>query len=200
MAAFVGPLPPIKTSAGNAPLESSPLDDAVTPAPPLILTLALDARSFATLDALRARHFPPERNQVPTHLTLFHALPGDQLPDIREVLQELAARTRPLALSFPTLRFLGRGVAVGVDGGGLLRLREQLAHRWSDWLSAQDRQRFRPHVTIQNKARPTEARALHDSLVTSWRGFSGHGEALLLWRYLGGPWEPVGRFPFVESP
>lgn len=168
----------------------------MTLAPPLILTLALDEHSFATLDTLRTRHFPPERNQVPTHLTLFHALPGDQLPDIRGVLQTIAARTPPLALSFPALRFLGRGVAIEVDGSGLLQLRAQLADRWAAWLSAQDRQRFRPHVTIQNKARPAEARALHESLGASWRGFEGHGEALLLWRYLGGPWEPVGRFPF----
>ena len=44
--------------------------------PPLILTLALDGATFAPLDALRRPHFPPERNLVPAHLTLFHALPG----------------------------------------------------------------------------------------------------------------------------
>ncbi len=152
------------------------------------------------LDDLRRRHFPPALNRVPTHLTLFHALPGNELSGIRTTLQAIAAATPPLPLSFPSLRFLGRGTAVNVECAGLLRLHEALATHWRDWLGAQDRQRFRPHVTIQNKVRPAAARELHDSLAASWQPSGGHGEALLLWRYLGGPWEPVDRFPFDAAP
>ena len=47
---------------------------------PLILTLKLDQASFTRLDALRQAHFPPERNWLSAHLTLFHHLPGDQRP------------------------------------------------------------------------------------------------------------------------
>ena len=43
---------------------------------PLILTLMLDAGTQAWLEALRRAHFPPGRNLVPAHVTLFHALPG----------------------------------------------------------------------------------------------------------------------------
>ncbi|HEU5286581.1 MAG TPA: 2'-5' RNA ligase family protein, partial [Sphingomicrobium sp.] len=36
----------------------------------LIVTAELGAEDFAWLDALRRRHYPPERNRVPAHLTL----------------------------------------------------------------------------------------------------------------------------------
>jgi hypothetical protein len=39
-----------------------------------ILTAELDPASFAWLDWLRREHFPPERNLLPAHLTLFHRL------------------------------------------------------------------------------------------------------------------------------
>ena len=43
---------------------------------PLVLTLLLDADTQAWLDSLRRAHFPPERNLVPAHVTLFHACPA----------------------------------------------------------------------------------------------------------------------------
>ena len=43
---------------------------------PLILTLALDERSFAFFDAQRRLHFPASRNLIPAHVTLFHHLLG----------------------------------------------------------------------------------------------------------------------------
>ena len=49
---------------------------------PLILTLRFDGEAFARLDDLRRAHFPPERNQIPAHLTLFHALPGEALEEV----------------------------------------------------------------------------------------------------------------------
>ena len=39
-----------------------------------ILTAELDGASFDWLDELRRAHFPPERNLLPAHLTLFHRL------------------------------------------------------------------------------------------------------------------------------
>ena len=63
-------------------------------------------------------------------------------------------------------------------------------------LSAQDSGGWRPHVTIQNKARPSEARALLQELKRDFQprplGIAG----LALHRYLGGPWETVARYPF----
>ena len=46
---------------------------------PLIVTLKLDAASFARLDGLRRTHFPAAINRLSAHLTLFHHLPGERL-------------------------------------------------------------------------------------------------------------------------
>ena len=72
---------------------------------PLILTLALDADSAAFFEGERRRHFPPERNIIPAHLTLFHHLPGDEEQRITAFLAELCAETAPFALSVSGLRF-----------------------------------------------------------------------------------------------
>jgi 2'-5' RNA ligase len=168
---------------------------SLTP-PPLILTLKLDQHAFDVLDALRARHFPPERNFLPAHVTLFHALPGDQEQAIAATLHELCAETTALHLSFPKLRLLGKGVAVEIESADLIKLRKYLIRVWDMWLGMQDRQGFRPHVTIQNKVTPATARRLFDELRRTWQLFDGRGEALLLWRYRGGPWELVDEFTF----
>jgi len=162
--------------------------------PPLILTLKLDQPAFAVLDDLRAQHFPQERNFLPAHVTLFHALPGDQKQAIAAMLHELCAETTMLHLSFPKLRLLGRGVAVEIESADLIKLRKRLAATWDTWLGTQDRQEFRPHVTIQNKVTPATARRLFDDLGSTWQPFDGRGEGLLLWRYRGGPWELVDEF------
>ncbi|NJM07417.1 2'-5' RNA ligase family protein [Candidatus Gracilibacteria bacterium] len=43
---------------------------------PLILTVLLDEDTFRRFDGLRRTHFPPQRNLIPAHITLFHALPA----------------------------------------------------------------------------------------------------------------------------
>ncbi len=77
-----------------------------------------------------------------------------------------------------------------------MALRRELAGRWEPWLGPQDRQGFKPHVTVQNKVSPTLARDLHERLQASFSPFEVGGTGLSLWRYLGGPWEPIGTYPF----
>ncbi len=166
---------------------------------PLIVTLQMDQDTFQIFDKLRQQHFPPERNVVPAHVTLFHALPGEEEPAVSATLRRVCQETRPLTISFPGVRFFGHGVAIEVEGAGLLAVRRRLASVWQPWLSAQDRQPFRPHITVQNKVSPTEARALFEHLRPSWQPFAGRGEGLHLWRYLGGPWEPVQAFAFERD-
>lgn len=165
-------------------------------AAPLILTLALDPATFARLDAERRSHFPPERNLIPAHLTLFHALPGEALAEVAARLEEVVAATPPLPLRLSGLRSLGRGVAYEVEGPALLRLRAALAAGWAAWLAPQDRQGWRPHVTVQNKVSPEAARATLESLRAGFAPWDARGEALLLWHYRGGPWEAAGEFAF----
>ena len=163
---------------------------------PLILTLALDAATQAYLDALREQHFPPARNYLAAHLTLVHHLPAEESDQIAADLADLCATLGPLSLTASGVLFFGRGVAYGFASPELIALRAELAHRWWPWLTAQDRQKFRAHVTVQNKVAPEQARALHATLSADFAPFSAAGEGLLLWRYLGGPWEPLAAYPF----
>lgn len=168
---------------------------------PLILTLLLDAESQAWLEALRRAHFPPERNLIPAHVTLFHALPGAEIGTIRATLAEAcAALPAEVTVRLGPPRFLGRGVALEVAAPMIAALRRDLATRWQGWLTRQDAQGWRPHATVQNKVAPDQARALHAMLSATLPDREATGAALLLWRYRGGPWDAAGRFDFAEAP
>lgn len=165
--------------------------------PALILTLKLDADSFVLLNRLRRRYFPPERNYLQAHVTLFHALPGTHYAAIDDLLRREAASIATIPLSFASVRSLGHGVAVVLDSPGLLTLRGRLATAWSAWLTPQDRQKFRPHVTVQNKVSVDEARELYEQLSATWQPVAGSGLGLSLWKYRGGPWEEVSDCNFA---
>jgi len=167
------------------------------PAAPLILTLRLDQRSFTFFDEQRRRYFPPDRNFIPAHLTLFHALPGENLPSIDRDIAACASQRQPFPLNVTGLRSLGRGVAYALTSPDLAEMRRHLALQWNDWLKPQDRQNHNPHVTVQNKVDPTQARALLEDLSESFQPFQVTGVALDLWWYRGGPWEEVRSFPFA---
>lgn len=162
---------------------------------PLILTLVLDDAAQRRFDALRRAHFPAERNHLRAHLTLFHALPGEQVEPVRADLTAATARP-PVPLRVTGLRSLGRGVAYDLESAELDVLRAGLATAWAPWLTPQDRQRHRPHVTVQNKVEPAVARALMVDLQREFRPYDVTGCGLALWRYLGGPWERVASYPF----
>lgn len=172
---------------------SAAMDDLA----PLILTLRFDDGTFARLDALRRAHFPPERNHIPAHLTLFHALPGAEEPAITAALAAACAATPVIPLRFGGLLPLGRGVALAVEAPALRALRADLAARWSAWLTRQDAAGFRPHVTIQNKVAPDAARALLGALRPGFEPWDASGEGLILWRYRGGPWDAAAPFDFL---
>ncbi|MGL4612022.1 MAG: 2'-5' RNA ligase family protein [Trueperaceae bacterium] len=166
---------------------------------PFILTLELDLNSFEILNALRKEHFPPERNFLDAHITLFHKLPGEKEEALSTTLETLAVSTRVFDVTFSSLRFLGRGVAINVESTELLELRQTLRQTWLHYLETQDQGSFKPHVTIQNKVASQEAKALLEGLSPSWQSFMGKGIGLLLWRYLGGPWELVKKYSFLKN-
>jgi 2'-5' RNA ligase len=163
---------------------------------PLIVTAALDESAYDWFQDLRRAWYPAECNQVPAHLTLFHALPGKAETEVASVLKQACARTAPLRLDVRGLWSLGRGVAYRIESDTLVRLRTELAARFEPWLVAQDRAPFRPHITVQNKADPEEARRLLEQLAAEFEPFDILAEGLLVWRYRGGPWETVARLPF----
>lgn len=166
-------------------------------ADPLILTLGLDPDTQARFDRERQTHFPPARNHLAAHLTLFHHLPGEAIGDITACLAEACRTQRAFDLAVEDVWMMGRGVAYRLRAPELTTLHAGLAATWQGWLTPQDRQKLRPHVTIQNKVTAEAARALHASLRAAFNPFTALGTGLLLWHYRGGPWEPAGAFPFL---
>lgn len=159
---------------------------------PLILTAKMEARAQQHFQALRHRHYPRELNIVPAHVTLFRQLPGAELGAIVERLKLVARGTRSPRVEVAGLRSLGEGVAYDLRSPELEELRAELAHAWAPLLIPQDRG-FHPHVTIQNKVHPKEAKALLAELSREFRPWSFVVDGLQLWRYLDGPWEAVSE-------
>jgi hypothetical protein len=162
---------------------------------PLIVSLHLDGKSFSALNALRQLHFPPERNFLDAHLTLFHHLPGGEEAEVKAILAA-ASQIPPIELEPLEFRSLGRGVAAYYQAPALLALHQSLQKRFSPWLKPQDQQKLRPHITVQNKVLPADAAALLKNLTACFPVPAARGEGLLLSRYLGGPWELIDKFPF----
>lgn len=169
-------------------------------AAPLILTALIEPAAAARFEAMRRAYFPVARNKTPAHLTLFHALPGAQLSEIEDELAERCWQAEPFSARARGLRFLGAGVAIDIEAPALLSLHAGVAQGWRDALTPQDRQRFNPHVTVQNKVTPTHARQTFDALQAVFEPFDFDIEGLELWHYRGGPWEAAGRFPFGGAP
>jgi len=165
---------------------------------PLIVTAELGRDDFAWLNALRRQHYPPERNRVPAHLTLFRTLPPSAEGEIRQVLRTLAGRPMPKAVIACTMD-LGGGVAFRVASDQLDFLREEMADRLGGLLTMQDSAGWSAHVTIQNKVSPRQARALIAELGDRYTMRPLRISGLGLHRYLGGPWETLRLFPFRGS-
>lgn len=161
----------------------------------LIIAVELAARDQAWLDQLRRAHYPSERNQVPAHLTMFHALPPTAEGEVRRSLARLATDT-PARASIEGLMNLGGGVAFRIVSPTLDAIRRELAADFHGLLSAQDSGGWRPHVTIQNKVRPREARALLARMEQDFQPRPLAVAGLGLYRYLGGPWDEVARYAF----
>lgn len=165
---------------------------------PLVVTLALDEDAQRRFDELRTRHFPAERLHVGAHLTLFHALPGDHLDEVRRTCERQAERT-PFRIRVTSARSLGRGAAFAVESNPLSYLRATLASIWAPWLTVQDRQPFHPHITVQNKVDPPTAARTLAELRYGFRPTTHRATGIALWRYLGGPWESVETYAFEGS-
>lgn len=166
---------------------------------PLIITALLphDLHRWAT--GLRTRYFPPERNFLEAHVTLFHALPPFAEPDARRVLAEESAACAPLPARLIGVMSLGRGTALKLESPAMLALRDRLAERFHGLLTAQDSHRPRLHVTIQNKVTSGQARAVQAELSLEVTACDFAFRGLGLYRYCGGPWEPVREYPFRGS-
>lgn len=163
---------------------------------PFIVTAELPPDLFAWADALRRAHFPPERNHLSAHVTLFHAFAPSLRDELKLLLAGLAGERAPVAARVTGLMNLGRGTAISLDSPGMLALREEIADRFHGALTAQDQHPPRLHVTIQNKVAPEAAKALQRDLHDAIRPRDFTFVGLALHSYLGGPWERAGIWPF----
>jgi hypothetical protein len=161
----------------------------------LIITAEIGPADQAWLDQLRRAHYPAERNRLPAHLTMFHALPPSAEREVRSALGRVASEPPPQA-SIEGLMNLGGGVAFRIVSAGPDEVREELASIFRGLLSAQDAGGWRPHVTIQNKVLPSVARALIVELQPAFQSRPIAIRGLGLHRYLDGPWEKLATYAF----
>jgi len=152
------------------------------------VTALMGAADFAWADGLRRAHFPPERNWLSAHITLFHHLPPALLGELSDQLKQLCRQPPPPAMLADVMS-LGRGVAFRIDSPALLAMRADLAERFTGLLTPQDQASPRLHVTVQNKVEPAVAKALATELRATFRPRPFAIAGLAAWHYRGGPWE-----------
>ncbi len=163
---------------------------------PLIVTAQLPPELHARATALRTAHFPPERNFLAAHVTLFHAIPAQCEDELRQVLKLMARENAPVPAKLLGVMSLGGGTALRLASPAMLDLRSQIAERFHGMLTQQDQHDPRLHVTVQNKVKSSEARALQEVLTPQITPCSFCFTGLEMFRYLGGPWEPLGKWRF----
>ena len=167
----------------------------MTSSAPILVTALFGDGDNGWLQELRRAHYPPERNQVPAHLTLFHHLPPSVEGELSRRLSAYAATPAPRAEIVGVVD-LGGGTALRVDSEELEDMRHDLALAFHGLLTPQDRAPWRPHVTIQNKVEPREAKALQQRLRATFERGPLAIKGLASWHYVGGPWKPIRSHVF----
>lgn len=163
---------------------------------PIILTAEMGDADQAWADRLRSQHFPPERNFLSAHITLFHHLPPSHLPEIKALAATLAGEHPPPPAHLSEVMMLGRGVAYRLVSPMLDELRAEMAEAFHGLLTPQDQATPRFHITIQNKVEPVVAKALHRQLAADFQPRPLSITAIGAHYYRGGPWEPIARWAF----
>jgi hypothetical protein len=147
------------------------------------------------LQELRRIHYPAERNQVPAHLTLFHHLAPSLESELGRRLATYTAVPPPRARIAGVID-LGAGTAFRVESEELEDIRADLADAFRGMLTPQDMAPWRPHVTIQNKVEPRDARRLQERLRATFQPRPLAIRGIGSWRYIGGPWQPIRSHVF----
>jgi hypothetical protein len=164
---------------------------------PIIVTALFGKADTAWFDGLRRAHYPAERNQLQAHLTMFHHLAPSLAEELKRRLAEETHRIKPPLARVAGLVSLGQGTAFRIESAGLADIRDRLADAFAPMLMPQDSAGWRPHVTIQNKVTPAEAKALLHRLQVDFTPRPVAIAGLASWRYRGGPWAPLSRHMFA---
>jgi hypothetical protein len=137
----------------------------LTGAAPIIVTALFGRQDQAWFDMLRREHYPPERNLLPAHLTLFHHLPPGVAEELKQRLSSETRGVRAPQAKVTGLMSLGGGVAYRIEAPELSAIRADLCEAFSGMLMPQDAGRWRPHVTVQNKVTPSLAKVVSGRIV-----------------------------------
>ncbi|UZK66481.1 2'-5' RNA ligase family protein [Sphingomonas sp. M1-B02] len=161
------------------------------------MTALFGRQDHAWFNALRREHYPPERNVIDAHLTLFHQLPPSAADELKRRLSAATRGVRAPRVRVTGLMSLGRGVAYRIDSPELEAIRAELAEAFAGLLSAQDSGRWRPHVTVQNKVTPVLAKTVLAALSRDFEPREVEIAGLASWWYRGGPWDSNSRHMFA---
>ncbi|MEE4315611.1 MAG: 2'-5' RNA ligase family protein [Erythrobacter sp.] len=167
---------------------------------PFILTAVLPPDLAGFAEGLRRAHYPPEKNHLHAHVTLFHAFAPSLMEELARYLPQVVAGFAPPQGAVKGVMDLGKGTAIALHAPQLLSLGAIIAEHFHGSLTSQDLHEPRPHITIQNKVTKQEARALQASLPGVLAPWIAKGPfsfpALDLHLYQGGPWQKVRSFAF----
>jgi 2'-5' RNA ligase len=166
-----------------------------------ILTLKTSDQISNTMQSLRRKWFPQQRNKVPAHLTLFHALPGSRIVQISQSLEKLTRRTRHFNVATGHIQKGRSGVFVNVGEGEeeVKRVFGEVRDQFFESLSIQDRS-FKGHWTVMNKE--NDSKRVEDAYRDVERSgtVKGTAQGLVLWRYeKDGTWSYERDFEFLQN-
>ncbi len=163
---------------------------------PFIVTAELPPEIFKWADALRRAHFPPERNWLGAHVTLFHSFAPSLRRELPALLARIAAEYAPPPARIDGLMNLGQGTALAISSRGMLAIREAIAEHFHGALTAQDQHEPRLHITIQNKVPREAARALQAELAATLDSRRFRFAGLGLHLYCNPHWQAQGTWRF----
>lgn len=166
---------------------------------PLIVTAQIAENDLQPFDFLRQKHFPPARNFLKAHLTMFYRLPGEYRERILAQLEETTSGIDAVSADVTGIRHIGAGVAFSIESDALAAIRGELKSAFIKWLGSQDMQIWRPHITVQNKASKAAADDLYRELRADFRPHSIRITGVDLWKYLDGPWEQEASIAFSRK-
>ncbi|KAM0426500.1 hypothetical protein ACHAPT_008191 [Fusarium lateritium] len=170
-----------------------------------VLTLWTDDAHHEAITTLRRQWFPTRLLKVDAHITLFHALPGSKLYQLKQDIAAIAECNTKFDITAKRegVYEMGKGVGIRVSEGQrkAARLQAELRDKWKPFLSRQDQQeRWKGHYTIMNKE-DDKARVLEclRELRNGYEDNRGTVNGFNLWRYDRGWWREVEAFPFRQD-
>ncbi len=163
---------------------------------PFIVTAELPPDLFKWADALRRAHFPPERNWLQAHVTLFHSFAPSLQRELPGLLGRIAAEHAAAPARIDGLMDLGQGTALAITSPAMLAIRELIADHFHGALTMQDQHAPRLHITIQNKVPREAARALQAELAVTLDSRRFKFTGLGLHRYCNPHWQAQGTWRF----